>query len=101
MLTRFATLVLVFGLTLAAERAEAQTAKPTSEQKTPVATPQEPRQTPWDATLPVGHDRFSQGHPERNYQRATEYLDSKIKLPERRSWLGSSASFWIVSCRPL
>ncbi len=83
MLTRVATLVLVFGLTLA-ERAEAQTAKPTSEQKTSVATPQEPedplgRDTPRSAVM-----TFLKAIQKEDYERATEYLDSRLKLPERQ-----------------
>ena len=83
MLTRVATLVLVFGLTLT-ERAEAQTAKPTSEQKTSVATPQEPqdplgRDTPRSAVM-----TFLKAIQKEDYERATEYLDSRLKLPERQ-----------------
>ena len=83
MLTRVATLVLVFGLTLT-ERAEAQTAKPTSEQKTSVATPQEPedplgRDTPRSAVM-----TFLKVIQKEDYERATEYLDSRLKLPERQ-----------------
>lgn len=83
MLTRAAILVLVFGLTFAG-RVEAQTAKPTSEQKTSTATPQQPeadplgRDTPRSAML-----AFLKAIQKENYQRATEYLDSKLKLPER------------------
>ena len=83
MLIKVVTLVLVFGLTLA-DWAEGQAPKPTSEQKTPVATPQEPeadplgRDTPRSAML-----AFLKAIQKENYQRATEYLDSKIKLPER------------------
>jgi MscS family membrane protein len=83
MLTRVATLALVFGLTLT-ERAEAQTAKPTSEQKTSVATPQETedplgRDTPRSAVM-----TFLKAIQKENYERAAEYLDSRIKLPERQ-----------------
>ena len=83
MLTRVATLVLVFGLTFA-ERAEAQTPKPTSEQKTSVATPQEPedplgRTTPRSAVM-----TFLRAIQKEDYERATEYLDSRLKLPERQ-----------------
>ncbi|HEU0007213.1 MAG TPA: mechanosensitive ion channel family protein [Terriglobia bacterium] len=83
MLTRVATIVLVFGLTFA-ERAEAQIPKPTSEQKTSVATPQDPqdplgRDTPQSAVM-----TFLKAIQKENYERAAEYLDSRIKLPERQ-----------------
>ena len=84
MLTRVAILALVFGLTLT-ERAEAQTAKPTSEQKTSVATPQEPEADPLGRDTPRSAiTAFLKAIQKENYQRATEYLDSKIKLPERQ-----------------
>ena len=83
MLTRVVTLLLVFGFLLA-EKSEAQTPKPTSEQKTPVATPQEPedpfgRTTPRSAVM-----TFLRVIQKGDYERATEYLDSKLKLPERK-----------------
>ena len=88
MLTRVATLALVFGLTLT-ERAEAQTPKPTSEQKTSVATPQEPedplgRDTPRSAVM-----TFLKAIQKENYERATEYLDSRIKT-SRAAGTGST-----------
>jgi MscS family membrane protein len=83
MLTRVITLLLVFGLILA-ERAEAQTPKPTSEQKTSVAAPQEPedplgRTTPRSAVM-----SFLKAIQKDNYEGAAEYLNSRIKLPERQ-----------------
>src|SRR5436305_1293804 len=83
MWTRVTILLLVFGLILA-QRAEAQTAKSTSEQKTPVAAPQEPddplgRNTPRSAVI-----AFFKAIRKENYERAAQYLDSKLKLPERQ-----------------
>jgi MscS family membrane protein len=80
---KVATLLLVFGLTLA-EGAEAQTAKPTSEQKTSTATPQEPedplgRNTPRSAVI-----AFFKAIQKENYERAAQYLDSRLKPPGRQ-----------------
>src|SRR5437773_2646315 len=80
MWTRVTILLLVFGLILA-QRAEAQTAKSTSEQKTPVAAPQEPddplgRNTPRSAVI-----AFFKAIRKENYERAEQYVPEPL-----RSW---------------
>jgi MscS family membrane protein len=83
MLARLTTLVLVFGLILA-QRAEAQTAKPASEPKASVETPPEAgdplgRDTPRSAVI-----AFFKAIQRQNYERAAQYLDSKLKPAERQ-----------------
>jgi hypothetical protein len=90
MLTRVATLVLVFGLTFA-ERAEAQTAKPTSEQKTPVVTSQQPedplgRDTPRSAVMTF------EAIQKEDYERARS-IWNQIKLQNGRNWLETGVIF--------
>jgi MscS family membrane protein len=84
MLTRVAILILIFGLTLA-ERIEAQAGQSTSGQRPSTETPREPepdslgRDTPRSAMV-----AFLRAIQRENYERAAQYLDSRLKPPERQ-----------------
>ena len=75
-------LFVVFCLILA-ERAPAQTAKPTSEKKTSVETAPEP-EDPFGRSTPRSCvAAFLKAFHRENDERAAQYLDSSLELPER------------------
>jgi MscS family membrane protein len=84
MLTRVVILILIFGFILA-ERIEAQAGQSTSGQRTSTETPREPepdsleRDTPRSAIV-----AFLRAIQRENYERAAQYLDSRLKLRERQ-----------------
>jgi MscS family membrane protein len=83
MWTKVTTLVLVFGLMIA-DGAEAQMAKPASGSKASPEIQKEVedplgRDTPRSAVL-----AFLKAIQRENYERAAQYLDSRLKLPERQ-----------------
>ena len=82
MWTRVTVFVLVFCLILA-ERAPAQTAKPTSEKKASVETAPEPEDQFGRSTPRSSVAAFFKAFHRENYERAAQYLDSSLELPER------------------
>ena len=100
MLTRVATLALVFGLTLA-ERAEAQTPKLTREQKTSAATSPETEDPPGARYTSVGCDDVLEGHPEGEL-RARRGVFGLQDQTSRATGTGSKTRCHLIAnCRPV
>jgi MscS family membrane protein len=84
MRTSVAILVLIFGWTLA-ELTEAQTGTSQSGQNTPTETAPKPEADPLGRDTPrSAMISFLKAIQKENYDRAAEYLDSRLKPPERR-----------------